>query len=104
MSAVTTPDSFLIGTDHSVTVSGVKDEAGTLVTGATFTGTLYDRKGTAIASGLTFTETAAGTYKATLVNSVALRENEIYNLVGVAVKAGVQLTLRIRRRADYVQG
>lgn len=84
------------GTDGTISITGLTlQPAGTVVTGATVTGTLYDSSNTAVANwtNISLADQGAGTYTATFVAAnVPVAGTYIFKVV--ATKSGLTITAK----------
>jgi hypothetical protein len=98
---------FLIETTNKVTIHGIKDSAGVYMNDATMQGTLYNKNAVVEnGSNLTFSlvsGSVTGDYEGILPHTLALTENTSYDLYLTAARSGVQMTVRVRRTAKYLE-
>jgi hypothetical protein len=96
---------FYIGSDTQVQINGLKDASGAFINDALLVGTLQDKKQNVVATDVTFTYLGGnGNYVGSVPPNVVLKENVDYDLMIQATQGGRQMTLRIRRKAAYVDG
>jgi hypothetical protein len=98
---------FFILTDTEITMKGLKDTAGEYVNDATVTATLHPRGGGAAldnsAIAFSYISGSNGDYRAVLPSNVPLQACREYDMNVVCLHGGRQLTLLVRRRADYAE-
>lgn len=80
-----------VGNDHRVEVTGLKDDDGNVITGATVTATVYESDGTTEVSGVTWpitlSDEGSGTYGGTLSTDADIKENTRY-IVNIKAVSG----------------
>lgn len=96
---------LFIDNDHRVKLTGLKDEGGDLVTGATVTMRLLESDAETEVSGetwpVTFSDDGGGAYSAVLDDSVSVENGKIYYLEVSAVSSGAKAVWRQIEKAQY---
>jgi hypothetical protein len=89
------PSYIYTGTDGTISITGLTlQPAGTVVTGATVTGTLKDASGNAVASwtNMALADQGSGTYTAAF-SAANVPAKGTYQFVVTAVKTGLTITV-----------
>ena len=101
-----TTDHWIIDTDNSMQINGLKRIDGTFVNAGTVTGVLKDTAGATItgASSITFSYVAAsnGNWTGSFPSTVTLTEDKEYHLFLTVVDGSNDVTFRIRRPARFL--
>lgn len=95
-----------IGNDHTVSVTGLADGAGTIITGATVQCSLLKKLDrTVVGGGVTFPlampEGAAGEYSATIDKSVGVVAGEKYYISITAVQGSIDAQWDLDASCNY---
>lgn len=97
--------SLFIGNDHRITLTGLKDEDGNLVTGATVTARLLEADAETEVSGVswptTLSDDGGGDYSGVLDDAASLEKGKAYYLEVKAVSGSTQAVWRQVQKAQF---